>query len=223
MDRAVQIAGTTYESVPSVTIPTTGGGEASFVEISDTTALAADVASGKFFYTADGIKTQGTASGGGGGDISGNVADFLAFVPAFDDTWSTTEFSILSYPSSGYIEVPHSLGEVPSYAVVLKTDITLSDMEGIIGGYNFISGAKTDSALNRNLRFINNSSAGTNYNQLAPVYGMGLGTIQNNNWNMVGSVCPDWTSEKITFRTHNNKSVTAGYCLGQYILGVKKV
>ena len=66
MDRAVQIAGTTYESVPSVTIPTTGGGEASFVEISDTTALAADVASGKFFYTADGIKTQGTASGGGG-------------------------------------------------------------------------------------------------------------------------------------------------------------
>lgn len=64
MDRAVQIAGTTYESVPSVTIPTTGGGEASFVEISDTTAVAADVADGKFFYTAEGIKTQGTASGG---------------------------------------------------------------------------------------------------------------------------------------------------------------
>ena len=32
------------------------------MDISDTTALAADVASGKYFYTAGGVKTQGTAS-----------------------------------------------------------------------------------------------------------------------------------------------------------------
>lgn len=35
------------------------------VDISDTTAVAADVAQGKYFYTAQGIKTTGTASGGG--------------------------------------------------------------------------------------------------------------------------------------------------------------
>lgn len=38
------------------------------VDISDTTAVANDVAQGKYFYTADGTKTAGTSSGGGGGD-----------------------------------------------------------------------------------------------------------------------------------------------------------
>ena len=75
MDRAVQIAGTTYESVPSVTIPTAGGGEASFVEISDTTAVATDVAAGKIFYTSEGVRTSGTASGGGGDDVWSGMVD----------------------------------------------------------------------------------------------------------------------------------------------------
>lgn len=37
------------------------------LDISDTTAVANDVAQGKYFYTADGTKTAGTSSGGGGG------------------------------------------------------------------------------------------------------------------------------------------------------------
>lgn len=36
------------------------------LDISDTTAVASDVAQGKYFYTAAGVKTQGTSSGGGG-------------------------------------------------------------------------------------------------------------------------------------------------------------
>lgn len=35
------------------------------LDISDTTAIASDVVQGKYFYTSDGIKTAGTASGGG--------------------------------------------------------------------------------------------------------------------------------------------------------------
>lgn len=40
-------------------------GSTTLIDISDTTAQAADVAAGKYFYTSAGVKTQGSASGGG--------------------------------------------------------------------------------------------------------------------------------------------------------------
>ena len=40
--------------------------DTTIMDITDTTATASDVASGKYFYLADGIKTEGTVSGGGG-------------------------------------------------------------------------------------------------------------------------------------------------------------
>lgn len=45
------------------------------IDISDTTAVASDVASGKFFYTAAGAKTAGTGTGGGGAITINDVAN----------------------------------------------------------------------------------------------------------------------------------------------------
>lgn len=58
----VKIAGTNYTGVPYITLPLTAGGSVKFCEVSDTTATASDVASGKTFYTADGELETGTAS-----------------------------------------------------------------------------------------------------------------------------------------------------------------
>ena len=65
MAQDITLLGASYSAVPSVNLPKTGGGTASFVDVTDTTAAAADVASGKYFYTAAGVRTQGTSSGGG--------------------------------------------------------------------------------------------------------------------------------------------------------------
>lgn len=67
MAQNITLLGASYSAVPAVTLPKTGGGSATFTDVSDTTAAASDVASGKYFYTAAGTRTQGTASGGGGG------------------------------------------------------------------------------------------------------------------------------------------------------------
>ena len=67
--QTITIANATYSAVPSIECPKQGGGTASFTDVTDTTAAASDVASGKYFYTASGVRTAGTASGGSGATV----------------------------------------------------------------------------------------------------------------------------------------------------------
>lgn len=110
MAQNITLLGASYSDVPAVTLPKTGGGTASFTDVTDTTATASDVAQGKYFYTAAGVRTEGTASGGGtvivdettdpgGGTIVEITAEVVrnqskTFAP--DETGATIE------PDTGY-------------------------------------------------------------------------------------------------------------------------
>lgn len=96
MAQDISLMGALYSAVPSILLPKSGGGSASFVDITDTTAAAADVASGKYFYTSAGVKTAGTASGGGGG-----ASNFVT--GTFTGTTTNAAMDVtLNYSGSGY-------------------------------------------------------------------------------------------------------------------------
>lgn len=59
MAQNITLLGASYSAVPAVNLPKTGGGTATFTDVTDTTAAAADVATGKYFYTAAGTRTTG--------------------------------------------------------------------------------------------------------------------------------------------------------------------
>lgn len=89
MAQNITLLGASYSAVPAVELPKTGGGTATFTDVTDTTAAAADVASGKYFYTAAGVRTQGTNSGGGGTSKNVQIAQGV-------DRVATTTYTAVS-------------------------------------------------------------------------------------------------------------------------------
>ena len=60
MAKNITLLGANYQAVPSVNLPQTGGGTASFFDVSDTTAVTSDVTNAEYIYNAAGQKVQGT-------------------------------------------------------------------------------------------------------------------------------------------------------------------
>lgn len=101
MAQNITLLGASYSAVPAVQLPKTGGGTATFTDVTDTTAAAADVASGKYFYNANGVRTQGTNSGGGGTSKNAQTAQSTTRATST----SYTEVIALTCEKSGTYDV----------------------------------------------------------------------------------------------------------------------
>lgn len=64
MSQNITLLGASYTDVPSVQLPKTGGGMASFDDTTDADAVASDILTGKTAYV-NGVKLVGTSQGGG--------------------------------------------------------------------------------------------------------------------------------------------------------------
>lgn len=92
MAQNVIINGVTYSNVPSVNIPKSGGGTASFYDTTDATAAGGDILTGKTAYNSSGSVSGSMANNGGtGGSISTKAGTVT--IPAGYTTGGTVSIS----------------------------------------------------------------------------------------------------------------------------------
>ena len=142
MAKNITLMGASYTDVPAVVLPQTGGGTASFTDVTDTTATASDVAEGKRFFAADGTEQTGTAVMGGGSD-----EDFKAFIgrsttnPTLPNDLTTIgEYAFYNYTNLALTSLPNELTSIGANTFNYFAKLALTSLpDGLtsIGTYAF--------------------------------------------------------------------------------------
>ena len=145
MAQSVSLWGATYSDVPAIEVPKSGGGTASFTDVTDTTATASDVLSGKYFYTAAGEKTLGTGTGGGGGSVTQDQDGFIVLPPTGGGTpsggleYETGTWTPSANTESYFISFTNTHTVAPSYYTIEDATGTFSNQYANIHLVNYVN------------------------------------------------------------------------------------
>lgn len=138
--------------------------------------------------------------------------EVLSVVPIFDETWTTSKFTLTSSQTGNGFDVPNPSGKVPNQIFVIKLDIDYSITPQVIGGYN-IGNIITDNNDNRTFKLGAESMNGIMQHEL-------MRAIQVTNWNFQSSSYGASTAEVIKIRSGTYEGGTV-WLAGEYILAVK--
>ena len=126
MAQNITLMGASYSDVPAVELPKTGGGTASFTDVTDTTATAPDVSSGKYFYTSAGVRTLGTGTGTGmSDDVKNAILACFEHVAWVDDQGLTYYDALYSALHDGLV----SISAVYTQSSTIYDTDTLDDLK----------------------------------------------------------------------------------------------
>lgn len=161
MPKNITWLGQTWNNVPALTLPQTGGGTARFTDTSPTTAIDSDVTSGKIYFKADGSQSTGTNSGGGGTSKNSQTAQ------------STSRTTSTSYTSLCSLTCSKS-GTYTVYWTGFR-----SNTSNTWGTWLYIDGTAYENAITGNwsnhVQNVKKTGVSINANQTVAVYGRSRG------------------------------------------------
>lgn len=207
----ITLLNATFYDVPAVRLPKASSGYATFTDVTDTTAAAADVAQGKHFYTSSGVRTAGTASGGGG------ASNFVTGTFTTGSSTSTVGSITVPYTGTGYPVMlvivieggmynPDISGWYTSLTRYAVGQITIG--KGVATSTPSYTTSGTDNYGSVELIFKNSTSSSTSYSSTRSVT---ANSYSSSNANGTSYTCVRWKGNKsISYRTSGGSSSSYG-------------